>query len=116
MLVATRTYGLMKRARIAAVAAGCAFAIGLAPAPAQAEGFFEALFGGLHRAVRSVTQAPKAVVAPIESLGDAMGNALGDGRALPPQSEAGMRGPAYCVRLCDGRYFPIQRHIHDFDL
>jgi hypothetical protein len=109
MLVATRTCGLTKRARIAAVAAGCAFAIGLAPAPAQAEGFFEALFGGLHRAVRSITKAPKAVVAPVESLGDAMGNALGDGRAPPPpQSEAGMRGPAYCVRLCDGRYFPVQ--------
>jgi hypothetical protein len=30
----------------------------------------------------------------------------------PQASSGGGRGVAYCVRLCDGRYFPIQRHAN----
>ena len=32
--------------------------------------------------------------------------------ARPQVSHGGGRGVAYCVRLCDGRYFPIQRHAN----
>jgi Protein of unknown function (DUF2865) len=33
-----------------------------------------------------------------------------DRPASPPVAHAGGGGGAYCVRLCDGRYFPLQRH------
>ena len=33
------------------------------------------------------------------------------GPAAPPSSGTG-RAVAYCVRLCDGRYFPMQRHAN----
>ncbi|MFG1461937.1 DUF2865 domain-containing protein [Xanthobacter sp. DSM 24535] len=60
------------------------------PAAAQTSGdFFAALFGGI---VRSVTQPPppSIVVTP----------------GIEPRRSEG-RGVAYCVRTCDGRYFPL---------
>src|SRR5277367_1096505 len=71
--------------------------------PAQAEDFLSTLFGafGVHR-----PQAPSMPVSnaplPFASEGD----------ALAPQTDAHPRvaysgGQAYCVRTCDGRYFPI---------
>ena len=62
---------------------------------ASAQGIFEALFG------RPWSSAPSAYADPSSQL-----NPFG-GRTAP-SSEA--TGTAYCVRLCDGRYFPIQRH------
>jgi hypothetical protein len=83
--------------RVAVVAAAlCA----LASAPAaHAEDFFSALFGGFggHR-----SQAP-SIPLPFAS----------EGNPFAPQGEARPRpaysggGQAYCVRTCDGRYFPI---------
>jgi hypothetical protein len=58
---------------------------------ASAQGIFEALFGRLWN-------APTAYADP---------NA---GRNPEAQRSDGGGGTAYCVRLCDGRYFPIQRH------
>jgi hypothetical protein len=29
---------------------------------------------------------------------------------MPPPAESSPRGATYCVRLCDGRYFPMQSH------
>ena len=61
-------------------------------ATASAQNIFEALFGRLWNSP------------PVTS--DADPNA-------PPRSPEPTRsegGIAYCVRLCDGRYFPIQRH------
>jgi hypothetical protein len=60
-------------------------------ATASAQNIFEALFGRLWNS-------------PVTSYADP--NA-------PPRSPEPTRsegGIAYCVRLCDGRYFPIQRH------
>jgi hypothetical protein len=80
---------------------GVVVAIGaaaLAPA-AQAEDFFSALFGGLggrHQAQQSS--------APLSFFNE------GDTSA-PARVEARPRyasGQAYCVRTCDGRYFPLQ--------
>ena len=70
------------------VAMACASA--LAP-PAQAEDFLSALFGAFGARPRGL---------PFASEGNAYG----------PQGEARPRyagGQAYCVRSCDGRYFPI---------
>lgn len=82
-----------KRLTLGAAALLCASAI--APA-AQAQDFFSALFGALGGRSR----------APTISLPFA-----NDGGAFAPQGDARPRysggGQAYCVRTCDGRYFPI---------
>ena len=69
----------------------------LAPA-AQAQDFFSQLFGGLGR------RAPQPYLS--------MPFASDDGSTPQPRGEmrsryAGGGGQAYCVRTCDGRYFPI---------
>jgi Protein of unknown function (DUF2865) len=71
---------------------GAAFA--LAP-PAQAEDFLSALFGALSGA-RS-----HAPAVPLPFINEGYSVTQGDGRP----HRAG--GQAYCVRTCDGRYFPI---------
>ncbi len=72
-------------------------------APASAQGLFEFLFG------RLIDHA----VAPqlsTESIGSARYS--GPAAGLPLRSDTRRvpsRTVAYCVRLCDGRYFPVQR-------
>jgi uncharacterized protein DUF2865 len=72
--------------------------LALAPAPAGAEGLFDFLFGGARR------PAPPAAAS---SYSDPYGGQASQ-RPAEPALEAGP-SVAYCVRLCDGRYFPIQR-------
>jgi hypothetical protein len=83
-----------KRLALGAAALLCASAV--APV-AQAEDFFSALFGAFNggRSRGPVIQCP-----------------FGGGGPFAPQGEARPRyagggGQAYCVRTCDGRYFPI---------
>ena len=66
----------------------------LVSAPAGAEDFFSALF----RAFGGRQQAPRY------DQGGPFGYS-GDPRQLSPR-QADTGGPAYCVRSCDGRYFP----------
>jgi hypothetical protein len=68
------------------------------PAPASAQGLFDFLFGNVRRA------APPATAHSYADPND-------------PQSDANAPAPrdygpavAYCVRTCDGHFFPIQRH------
>jgi hypothetical protein len=88
----------VRTGRLAALgAAALLCASALAPA-AQAQDFFSALFGGMGR------RAPQPYVS--------MPFANEDGSIPAPRSEmrpryAGGGGQAYCVRTCDGRYFPI---------
>jgi uncharacterized protein DUF2865 len=83
-----------KWAVLAAVSLGVT---ALAPA-AQAQDFFSALFGGMGRA-----RAPQPYVS--------MPFANEDGSIPAPRGETRARygggGQAFCVRTCDGRYFPI---------
>jgi hypothetical protein len=74
--------------RLAAIAGLAAlFAVEL-PAAASAQNLFETIFGGFRRAM-----TPRAPVAdPNGPLHNADGGAISSG---------------YCVRLCDGRYFPV---------
>jgi hypothetical protein len=81
-----------KRMMLAAAVLACASAA----APAQAEDFFSAIFG--HIGGRS--SAPQ-IRLPFGSEGGLFGQPA-DPR---PRSYGG--GQAYCVRTCDGRYFPI---------
>jgi hypothetical protein len=72
-------------------------AVAMSPPAAQAQDFFSALFGalGVHR--------PQASAPPLSY--DSDGNVT-----FPPEGRPrayGGGGQAYCVRTCDGRYFPI---------
>jgi hypothetical protein len=73
-------------------AAAVLCAAALAPA-AQAQDFFSALFGGFGRSRGPMIRLPFA----------------NDGGPFAPQAERSRYGggQAYCVRTCDGRYFPI---------
>ncbi len=62
---------------------------------ARAQNIFDMLFGGF----RQQQQPPQQPGAPAP-----------EGTIPPEQSYGGGGGQAYCVRLCDGRYFPLQPH------
>jgi hypothetical protein len=65
---------------------------------AQARDFFSSFFGGVFNSRPSAPPAP-AIALPFGIDGDQNGQ-------QQPQRYAG-GGSAYCVRTCDGRYFPI---------
>lgn len=96
---------LRRRILCASGAAVLAAGIAFAPSPAAA-GFFEQLFGDL-RQVFSRPEAPPATrySDPFSSFA----------RAIEPRTEREVRadrGPAqaFCVRSCDGHYFPVSAH------
>jgi hypothetical protein len=87
---------------VAALVSGCA---AFASAPASAQGFFDALFGafsGRDSHSSSSSYAPPGARPYDERYPGAA-----------PESHAsagsGRGGGVYCVRLCDGRYFPVPR-------
>jgi len=84
----THVFGIL----IAAVAAS---AIVVPTAPASAQGLFDFLFGS-----RRPGPPPNA-----SSYADPYPGHEGDRRSAP----SGLAG-TFCVRVCDGRYFPIQRN------
>jgi hypothetical protein len=87
----------MRRRMMLVATAALAGAIALAPNAASAENLFDFLFGG---AQKQQHQAP------------AQANFFADPSQQPapaPTRSAGS-GPAYCVRSCDGRYFPLARN------
>lgn len=75
--------------------------------PAAAEGLFDFLFRRAFEERRSY--APE-VSPDRNSLPDSEAPRVPGGRALdgPRMSGGGGTYTAYCVRLCDGRYFPVQ--------
>lgn len=86
----------MKRPLIAAVAFGVA--LSAVPAPSEAQGLFEALFGAFGRAARAPAEAvPQQRFIPRDERGEIR---------APRGMTAGGSGGAFCVRTCDGRYFP----------
>ena len=77
------------------------------PQPASA-GFLDRLFGSIRSAVESPPRPPVAFVDPFTSLANHLNGAA-------PQEQlrgATAIGPAraFCVRSCDGHYFPVQAH------
>jgi len=70
--------------------------------PASAQGLFQALFGGFQR------RAPEPLPPQTNSYADPFG-LFGNQRPAGEASGFG-HGMVYCVRTCDGRYFPLQRH------
>jgi uncharacterized protein DUF2865 len=67
---------------------------------ASAQNIFESLFGRFNRAPAAASTT--AYADPFSAW-----NPFGSRPAETPAAETG--GVAYCVRLCDGRFFPIQR-------
>jgi hypothetical protein len=75
------------------------------PAPAAAQSLFESFFGSLSRAL----QAPVREPAPIHAFAEPT---IRFERAINPPSVHVETGPAkaFCVRTCDGHYFPVRAH------
>jgi hypothetical protein len=88
-----------------AVALG--MALSLTPTVAAAEGFFDFLFGG----GPPQKQQPRRGAPPeTDFFADPFG--LNTPAAPPPRpmaSSGGGSGPSFCVRSCDGKYFPLGR-------
>jgi hypothetical protein len=80
------------------VAATALCALVLAPT-AQAEDFFSALFGAFGGG------RPHAPSVPLPFVGE--GNFFAPQRDARPRGGYSSGAQAYCVRTCDGRYFPI---------
>ena len=77
------------------------------PAPVAAEGLFDFFFGGgQQRPQRDIPQ-------PSSSFVDPLGNQQQNPATQPPtrSASAGGSGPAFCVRSCDGKYFPLMRGL-----
>jgi len=94
---------LIKSRRITALLVATAVSatiIGAAP-PAKAFDFFSAFFGGDSSPPPSPFQRP-------------LGYGSDDGMQFPPRSNGTVRArgtsTAYCVRTCDGRYFPVNQN------
>jgi len=88
----------MRRRRLSVAAIILAGALGLVPREASAEGLFDLFFGGLQK--QQQHQAPPQA------------NFFADPSqqpAPPPRPAASSGGPAFCVRSCDGKYFPLTR-------
>jgi Protein of unknown function (DUF2865) len=89
------SYPRMRRVLVAAVALGSVVA--LTPRAASAEGLFDFLFGGAQKQHQQAN-----------FFSDPFG--LNQQSAPPPRPVASSgSGPAFCVRGCDGRYFPLSR-------
>ena len=75
----------------------------VAPAAASAEGLFDFLFGGAQK------QQQRHSPPQANFFADPFG--LNQQPAPPsrPIASSGGSGPAFCVRSCDGRYFPLMR-------
>lgn len=97
---------LRKQTKAAFLAGALAAAGVIAPGSAQAQGFFDFLFGGPQRPAAPPTTNYPPPPPP------------GVGRVAPPPMEQERinggeastgHGVAFCVRLCDGQHFPLER-------
>lgn len=71
--------------------------------PAHA-GFFDRLFGGFRRHIEAPIERALPEMSPLP--GDRV-SPQGGSNEWRPRSEAGLKS-AFCVRTCDGHYFPVQ--------
>ena len=90
----------MRRRMMPVAAAALVGLAALAPRMASAEGLFDLFFGGFQK-----QQQPKP---PPQANFFADPFGLNQQPAPPPRPVvSGGSGPAFCVRSCDGRYFPL---------
>jgi len=82
------------------VAAAVIGAVALSSGAASAEGLFDFFFGGGQKQQRQAPPQASFFADPSD----------GNPQAPPPPRPAvASSGPAFCVRSCDGRYFPLMR-------
>src|SRR5256714_5722515 len=86
------------RRRIMLVAAALAGTAALAPTTVSAEGLFDMLLGAFQKLQRP-NSPPQA-----NFFADPFG---ANQQPAPQLRSASGSGPAFCVRICDGRYFPV---------
>ena len=88
-----------------AVAALAILSIGYPPGQASAQGLFDFLFGrpAVAPAAPPVSQPPERD--PSTAIAPQRSESIRPGNPSP-----GYRSVSYCVRLCDGRFFPLQHH------
>jgi len=89
----------MRRRMMPVVAIALAGAVAFAPEMATAEGLFDLFFGGIQKQLQQ--KAPPQASFFADPFG------INQQPAAPPHPVAS--GPAFCVRSCDGRYFPLAR-------
>jgi hypothetical protein len=92
--------GFKQHARLVLLGAVAAAAMAMPGTPASAESLFGFLFGG--PPARSLPASASAYSNPFSLFGTPA-----ERPAAEPHATGG--SVAYCVRLCDGRFFPIQR-------
>jgi hypothetical protein len=97
----------MRRRMMLVAAVMLASPLVLAPRGASAEGLFDFLFGGPQKQQQQQQQHQ----APPQASFFADPSSLNQppGPPLPRPVASGGSGPAFCVRSCDGRYFPLAR-------
>jgi hypothetical protein len=82
------------------LAGALGLALGLAPREASAEGLFDLFFGGLQKQQQHQTPPQANFFAdPFQQ----------SQQSASPRPVASSGGPAFCVRSCDGKYFPLTR-------
>jgi Protein of unknown function (DUF2865) len=94
----------MRRRMTLVATVALAASVAVAPRMASAEGLFDFLFGG--------AQKPQQRQAPPQANFFADPFGVNQQPAAPPTravASSGGSGPAFCVRSCDGRYFPLSR-------
>jgi len=80
----------------------------LSVAPAAAQGLFDSLFNGDRYSARPRSYAPPGG----NSYAEPSWGQPQDRPAAPQANYGTGRAVAYCVRLCDGRYFPMLRQAN----
>jgi hypothetical protein len=93
-------YQRMRR-RMTPVAAILSCSVALAPRLAAAEGLFDFFFGGIQK--QQQQKAPPQASFFADPFG------VNQQPAPTPRAVVAGSGPAFCVRNCDGRYFPLAR-------
>jgi hypothetical protein len=93
--------GRRRAALVAAIA--IASPIALAPYPVSAEGLFDFFFGGAPRQQQHPAPPPQA-----SFFADPYNNNPQPPGSVPHAAVASS-GPSFCVRSCDGKYFPLMR-------
>jgi hypothetical protein len=92
----------MRRRMMLVAAAALSGTVVLAPPMASAEGLFDFFFGGAQKQQQQKAPAQASFFADPFGLNQ-------QAAPTPPRAVASGSGPAFCVRSCDGRYFPLAR-------
>jgi Protein of unknown function (DUF2865) len=91
------TYRRLRRRAIRLAVALLAGTVWLAPQAVSAESLFDLFFGGLRKQRQAPAQA------------SFFADPFGQNQPTAPRPVASAGGPAFCVRSCDGKYFPLAR-------